>query len=38
MQSLIAEAIARLTGVAIATRSVADFEGCGVKATDPWQG
>jgi hypothetical protein len=30
-------AIARLTGAAIATRNVADFEGCGVKLVDPWQ-
>jgi hypothetical protein len=31
-------AIARLAGAIIATRNVADFEGCGVKVTDPWQG
>jgi hypothetical protein len=31
-------AIARLTGAVIATRNVADFEGCGVKVHDPWEG
>lgn len=29
-------AIARFTGSAIATRHVADFEGCGVALIDPW--
>jgi hypothetical protein len=29
-------AIARLTGAAIATRNVLDFQGCGVKVVDPW--
>ena len=29
-------AIARLTGAAIATRNVADFEACGVTLIDPW--
>lgn len=29
-------AIARLNNAAIATRNVADFEGCGVKVIDPW--
>jgi predicted nucleic acid-binding protein len=29
-------AIARLTGAMIATRNVADFEGCGVKVVNPW--
>jgi predicted nucleic acid-binding protein len=30
-------AIARCCSAAIATRSVRDFEGCGVKAFDPWR-
>jgi hypothetical protein len=29
-------AIARLTGAAVATRNVLDFQGCGVKVVDPW--
>jgi len=29
-------AIARCNGAAIATRNVADFEGCGVKVINPW--
>lgn len=29
-------AIARLNNAAIATRNVAEFEGCGVKVIDPW--
>ena len=29
-------AIARASGAAVATRNVADFEGCGVKVIDPW--
>lgn len=29
-------AIARTTGAMIATRNVADFEGCGVELLDPW--
>ena len=31
-------AIARLTGAVVATRNVADFEGCGIKVVDPWRG
>lgn len=31
-------AIARATGSAVATRNISDFEGCGVKLIDPWQG
>lgn len=31
-------AIALLNKAAIATRNVADFEGCGVKVIDPWGG
>jgi predicted nucleic acid-binding protein len=31
-------AIARVTGATVATRNVADFEGCGVKIVDPWGG
>jgi predicted nucleic acid-binding protein len=31
-------AIARSTGVAIATRNVVDYEGCGVRIINPWQG
>lgn len=30
-------AIARAHGTAMATRNVADFEGCGVDVIDPWQ-
>jgi predicted nucleic acid-binding protein len=30
-------AIARAVGAAIATRNVADFDGCGVKVIDPWE-
>jgi len=30
-------AIARFTGAAIATRNVADFDGCGVTLVDPWK-
>jgi len=30
-------AIARFTGAGIATRNLADFEGCGVKLVDPWK-
>lgn len=29
-------ATARAHGAAVATRNVADFEGCGVKVVDPW--
>jgi toxin FitB len=29
-------AIARVAGAALATRNVADFEGCGVAVIDPW--
>lgn len=29
-------AIARSTGAILATRNVADFEGCGVKLANPW--
>lgn len=29
-------AIARSNGASIATRNVADFEGCGIKIIDPW--
>lgn len=29
-------AIARCSGAAVATRNVADFEGCGVQVVDPW--
>ena len=29
-------AIARFTGAMIATRNVADFDGCGVKVINPW--
>lgn len=29
-------AIARSTGASIATRNVADFNGCGVDLVDPW--
>ncbi len=29
-------AIARCSGAAIATRNVADFEGCGVEVVNPW--
>lgn len=29
-------ATARVAGAAIATRDVADFEGCGVELVDPW--
>lgn len=31
-------AIARAHGTALATRNVADFEGCGVRLLNPWQG
>jgi hypothetical protein len=30
-------AIARATGAVIATRNVADYEGCGVKIVKPWE-
>ncbi len=30
-------AIARCSGAAIATRNVADFEGCGVEILNPWE-
>ena len=30
-------AIARSTGAAIATRNVADYEGCGVRIVNPWE-
>lgn len=30
-------AIASSTGAGVATRNVADFEGCGIKVSDPWQ-
>jgi predicted nucleic acid-binding protein len=30
-------AIARTSGAAIATRNLADFEGCGVRLVSPWQ-
>ena len=30
-------AIAKATGAGVATRSVADFAGCGIKVIDPWQ-
>jgi predicted nucleic acid-binding protein len=30
-------AIARSRGVIVATRNVADFEGCGIGIVDPWQ-
>ena len=30
-------AIARFTGAAIATRNLADFDGCGVTLVDPWK-
>ena len=31
-------AIARALGASMATRNVGDFEGCGIKIVDPWQG
>ncbi|MGH7897282.1 MAG: type II toxin-antitoxin system VapC family toxin [Candidatus Binatia bacterium] len=31
-------AIARSVGAAIATRNVADYDGCGVRVIDPWRG
>lgn len=31
-------AIARSTGAAIATRNISDYEGCGVKLINPWEG
>lgn len=31
-------AIARLNNAAIATRNGADFDGCGAKVIDPWEG
>lgn len=31
-------AIARSHGAAVATRNVADFEGCGIDVLDPWLG
>ena len=31
-------AIARSRGAALATRNVADFEGCGVRLVNPWSG
>ena len=30
-------AIARSAGAAVATRNVADYEGCGVKVLNPWE-
>lgn len=30
-------AIARTTGAALATRNVADFEGCGIDVINPWR-
>lgn len=30
-------AIARAHGAAVATRNVADFNGCGIEVVDPWQ-
>lgn len=30
-------AIARTAGATVATRNIADFEGCGVALVDPWQ-
>lgn len=30
-------AIARSAGAAVATRNVPDFEGCGIRAIDPWR-
>lgn len=30
-------AIAHSRGAMLATRNVADFEGCGVELVDPWQ-
>ena len=30
-------AIAKSAGADVATRNVADFEGCGIKLLDPWQ-
>jgi predicted nucleic acid-binding protein len=29
--------IAKSAGAGVATRNVADFEGCGIKVIDPWQ-
>jgi predicted nucleic acid-binding protein len=29
-------AIARVHGAALATRNIADFEGCGIEVIDPW--
>ncbi|MGH9389668.1 MAG: VapC toxin family PIN domain ribonuclease, partial [Vicinamibacteria bacterium] len=31
-------AIARSSGAAVATRNLADFEGCGVDLVNPWDG
>jgi predicted nucleic acid-binding protein len=31
-------AIARCTGATLATRNVGDFERCGIKLVDPWEG
>lgn len=31
-------AIAHVTGAAVATRNVADFEGCGIRLVNPWNG
>jgi len=31
-------AIARVRAAAVATRNVADFEGCGIEIVDPWHG
>jgi toxin FitB len=30
-------AIARSTGAAVATRNLADFEGCGIRVINPWR-
>ena len=31
-------ATAKLAGLTVATRNVADFSGCGVQVFDPWSG
>jgi toxin FitB len=31
-------AIARVHGATLATRNIADFEGCGVRLVNPWEG
>jgi len=31
-------AIARVLGIALATRNFRDFEGCGIEIVDPWRG